>query len=462
MKTSFSGRASQLAMVVALILLAQLPFWVIQARVSIQRPLINLDLLVAIALMLRWRGWGVAALVLAWLVEINLDASASYHFVGAADLVDAVRFMDLVRLDHLFSWQALVALAVFALCAWAMHRLVRPSLVGLVAIVAIGGAAFLLDGLNGSNATIGRSDHFEINVNIAGSPSVTTIRGAKVAWRARAVPMARFPEPRTFSRALAWQEAHPGDSMLMVLVESMGLPVSAPVRDWLIARLATSEIERRWVVDPGAEGYFGSTVYGELRVLCGLKGHYSRLKDGEGDQCLPHRFVAGGGDAVGLHGFNLRMFDRGVWWPSLGIQPQDLSQEAADPASVGCNDVFAGVCDGVVLRKAASLVQQPHRLVYAVTLDTHLPLPSKDMPLQAGLAGLCAHEGLSRDACQMVARQGYVLSQLQEDLAALARPVMVLVSGDHAPPFLGADSKSAFDPARVLTFALQPRPSGVQ
>lgn len=457
MTTDHRAKLGDGALVVAMIVLAQLPFWLVQLRVSIQRPLLNLDLLVAIALMLRWRAFGLIALVLAWLVEIDLDASMSYHLVGAADLVDAVRFMDLVRLDRLFSWQILAAAVVFGLCGTVMYRIARPSLSAALALALIGSAAFMLDGVNGSNATIGHSDHFNFNVNVAGSPSVTTLRGLTSAWRAASEPMARFPEPKTFARASGWHEQHPRDAILMVLVESMGLPVAPPVREWLVARLDTPEIRRRWSVESGSEVYFGSTVYGELRVLCGLKGHYSRLKAGDSRQCLPRRFVEGGGEAIGLHGFNLRMFDRRIWWPGIGIRPDDLGTLGSVPGNVGCNDVFQGVCDGAVLQRASELVQQAGRFVYVVTLDTHLPLPSNDMPLEPGLARLCAQFQLARDACQMVSRQGFLLDQLRIDLAKMPHPVMVFVSGDHAPPFLGVESRSAFDRSQVLSFALEPR-----
>ena len=457
MMTRRPSRLRDGVLVLAMIILAQAPFWIVQTRIAIQRPFINLDLLVAIVLMLRWRVLGLAALVLAWAVEINLDASMSYHFVGATDLVDAVKFMDLVRIDRLFSWQILVALVVFASCSACMYRLARPSRLATFSIVLIGVVAFAVDGFNGSSATFGRSDHFGLNVNLAGSPSVTTLRGLKSTWNATSEPMARFPEAKTFARASAWHEQHPHDSMLMVLVESMGLPVSAPVRNWLLARLDTPEIESRWSVEGGSEPYSGSTVYGELRVLCGLKGHYSRLKVEDSQACLPLRFVKGGGDAVGLHGFNMRMFDRRVWWPEVGLAPDDLGSLAAVPANVGCNEVFTGVCDAVVFRRAVELVQHADRFVYAVTLDTHLPLSSKAMPLQDGLAQLCEQERLSPDACQMVERLGLVLDQLRADMAKMPRPVMVLVSGDHAPPFLGAESRSAFDRNHVLSFVLQPR-----
>jgi hypothetical protein len=77
--------------------------------------------------------------------------------------------------------------------------------------------------------------------------------------------------------------------------------------------------------------------------------------------------------------------------------------------------------------------------------------------MRPGLAELCAHERLPADGCQIVNRLGWLLDQLQADVAAMLQPPLVLVSGDHAPPFLERAARDAFDPARVLDFVLEPR-----
>lgn len=454
-------RLGALAVAAALVVLAQFPFWLMQCRVMIQRPILNLDLLVAVVILL-WSRWlGLAALTVAWLIEINHDASASYHFLGIADLVDAARFLDLVKLSSILSWQFVVALALLvggaAAMAW-LARIARPPALVVLAVVVLSVAAFGADVLNGSNNLFGNDrDHFAINANIAGSPGLSAVKAFIVERRGASEPMARSADPITFDRAIAWHVGHPDASVLLVLVESMGLPQSPAIRAWMASRLDTAEIRRRWTIRRTVEPFRGSTVYGELRVLCGLQGHYSRLRPEDEAQCLPRRFLTAGGQALGLHGFNMRMFDRQHWWRELGLEPQDLSVDAGTPASFDCNDAFPGVCDGAVLRRAAALAETPRRLVYVVTLDTHLPLPTRSLSMPPGLAELCVHERLPVDGCQIVNRLGWLLDQLQADLSAMLHPPLVLVSGDHAPPFLERAARDTFDPARVLGFVLEPR-----
>ena len=465
MNTRLKSVLAALATALALVVLAQLPFWLMQTSVMIQRPLINLDPLVAVLILLWRRPLGLAALFVAWLVEIHHDASASYHFVGVVDLVDAVRFLDLVKLNHILSWQFIVALALLLGCAFALAQLARRArraALCALAVVLLGVASFGADALNGSNNFFGTNrDRFAIDVNVAGSPGLSTVKALLVARRVGAEPLARFADPITFDRAVSWHADHPDATILLVLVESMGLPQSPALQSWMASRLDTSDIERRWSVRRTAEPFHGSTVYGELRVLCGLQGHYSRLRPEDEVNCLPRRFLASGGHAFGLHGFNMRMFDRQHWWRDLGLLPQDFSAEAnvdqGRNPNFACNDAFPGVCDGAVLRRATALAEVPGRLVYVVTLDTHLPLPSRALAMRPGLASLCAQERLPDDSCQMVNRLGWLLDQLAVNVAGMSHPPLVLVSGDHAPPFLERATQESFDPARVLGFILEPR-----
>ena len=458
MKPSLKARLAECGISALLIALAQVPFWMMQTRVEIQRPLVNLDLIVAILIMRLHRGLGLVALCVAWLVEINQDVSASYRFVGAADLVDAVRFLDLIKLHLVVSWTLALALGVFVLCALALRWLAARPASSASALVLLGVLLFVSDGVNGSNRSFGLSrDRFLVDSNIAGSPSIVTMRKLRAEWAAASVPIGRMPDPATYRRALAWHDVHPQSTILLVLVESMGLPQSEVLRDWLTAQLDTAEIERRWRVQRVAEAFHGPTVYGELRVLCGLNGHYSRLTAVDESECLPRRVLRSGGQALGLHGFNMRMFDRARWWRDMGLTPQDFSEDALRPGEMHCNDAFPGVCDGAVLRRAAELADQPSRLVYVVTLDTHLPLPAHDMTLSAELAASCTAAHASRDGCQMIVRQAWVLHQLEASLAGMAHPPLVLVSGDHAPPFLDTETRAEFDPSHVLGFVLEPR-----
>jgi hypothetical protein len=451
-----------LADALLLIALSQAPFWAAQWSVSIQRPLFNLDMVLAM-IVGTWRRWlGVAGVVIAWGIEILRDASHSYHFADAAEFAATARFADLVGLRYVLSWQVVLGILGMIACGWAITRQLAGDGVRrrrlAAAMFALACAFGATDALNGSNSVLGHgADRYALSVNVAGSAGWNTLRDEIGARAAAALPMRRFEQPLSYRRVLTWKRQNPRGSVLLVLVESMGLPRAAGVRDWLYSRLDTPAVARRWNVERGSEGFFGPTTFGELRVLCGLRGYYARLKPADEEQCLPRRFADAGQPSFGLHGFSLHMFDRDHWWPELGLQPQGFGGDESLPGNTHCNDAFNGVCDGVVLRHAVRLADEPGRLVYVVTLDTHLPLPWRIVPVPAELRARCVSEHVSPVACRMVDQLGHVLDQLAEDLAGMQHPPLVVVAGDHMPPFVQRDDRDAFDAGSVAWLALQPR-----
>jgi hypothetical protein len=458
-ETSPAARVARNALrTLVLVSFTQLPFWLMQSRQSILRPVFNLDLFVALMIMLRSARWGMVALVAAWLVEVFRDASINYHFQNTADFLDAARFMSLVNLGQILSWTIVLAVALMSACAVGAYVLARRWPPPVSHVIAFGVFAFVAATVNGSSHVLGLGrDRLLLPVYIAGSPGWGAIHTVWTNSSMTSESMVRSEDPITFEHARAWHAAQPRSTVLLVLVESMGYARSAAIRDWLASRLDTPSIERRWTVQQTSEPFVGPTIYGELRVLCGLRGHYSRLTPADESRCLPRMFIGGGGQAIGLHGFSLRMFDRQVWWRDLGLQPETFRVDGMPTVDKDCSVAFPGVCDSVVLRRAVELADAPSRLVYVVTLDTHLPLPPRSPPLPPGLAERCRTEHIAPLACVMVERLGGVLDSLRDNLDRMQHPPLVLVVGDHAPPFVETAVREAFDQGHVPGFILEPR-----
>jgi hypothetical protein len=300
------------------------------------------------------------------------------------------------------------------------------------------------------------ADRFHLGFNVAGSPSWNIYREQRAALRGATEPMKRWAAAPVYDRLHAWKLAHPQGSELLVLVESMGLPRGPHVRDWLYARVDTPGLAARWDVERTTEQFYGTTTYGELRVLCGLRGHYKLLKASDEGDCLPRLFSNAGQAAAGLHGFNLSMFDRARWWPELGLQPQGPTAYAST-AHTACNEAFPGICDADVLARAAQLAERPSSFTYVVTLDTHLPLPRHDERLDPDLARRCAQDATPSVDCQMVQRLADVLNEIAGMVIGLRATPMVAVVGDHAPPFVQAVDREAFESEQVTALLLTPR-----
>jgi hypothetical protein len=441
-----------------LVALPQLPFWVSQSMLAFHRPVFNLDLLLASALATLSAPLGALALALAWLVDVARIASLNYHFASPLELLAAVRFADLVSVREIVSWKLALGLASLLPCGWITVRAARSGRALGPGVLAVAVLLQMLDLYNGSGHLFGwGGDRFRWGVNLAGSPAWNILQ-AERAMRRADVPVARFDASRSYRRlaALAHDASHADRSVLLVVVESMGLPQSRELQDWLGSRLDTPRLRTRYQVERQDEPFVGTTTYGELRVLCGLRGHYSRLQPHD-HGCVPQAFADRGWQALGLHGFGLDMFDRKAWWPRVGLLPQPLPGTSRHEGRWACNVAFPGWCDGVVLHEAVRLAQSPRRFVYALTLDTHLPLPVDRDQADAALAALCRHQDTPDAACQLVAALGSVLGQLEAELATAPTAPHVVVVGDHSPPFVTSTARSSFSVDRVPLFVLTPR-----
>jgi len=213
----------------------------------------------------------------------------------------------------------------------------------------------------------------------------------------------------------------------------------------------------RWAVRAGDESFRGSTTHGELRVLCGLDGHYEGIHSGMGSHCLPGQLRAQGFESIGYHGFQLTMFDRERWWPHVGLTPHIFDYQRVAAESKNCHNVFRGVCDVEALRLAVDHVQADRRLSYVLTLDTHLPLPTVAGTIPDEVRELCKREGMSVHACELVNQFGLMLRALASQLAAGSGTPYVAIVGDHAPPFLERKSQANFLPSKVAYILLEPK-----
>lgn len=442
--------------VVALHAPSWLTAWIFQAPRAEERPLFNLDLLVAAALACVSTLAGGVVLVLAWAADFIRAAAKNYHFMSALDFVDAARFVDMLNLRTFLSASVLGVVLGLAACVWFVLWLTRRSarlawpLLGL-AVLAAG-----FDVANGSFHIFGLDkDSRIVNLNFAGSPMWNVWRSERQSLLAAGPPVP-MRDPATFHALQRWQAAHPGQTSMLVLVESMGLPREPVLQAWLKQRLATARVVARWDVRVTDEEFVGSTTSGELRTLCGMKGHYSRLDEAMAGGCLPRQLASRGVTSIGIHGFGLRMFDRADWWPRIGLTPWHWPVGGA-PVPMNCNQAFPGVCDSAVLAQAVKQAQTPGRFVYVLTLDTHLPLDTRHAaPLPPALRSACAASATPDQACQLVNKLGDLLGRLEGSLATSQATPFLVVVGDHMPPFGEMSNREAFVAHRVPMFVMTP------
>ncbi len=442
---------------VIIVVLAHLPLWLVRPYAALPQPLFELDLLAAIAVFSLNRWLGGMAIFVAWSLSLLRAVAVNYHFHNVAEFIDASRFANLVSYSAFMTPVNLLVGCLVILMTWVIFHSMALTRSKPLPVLVLTLLLELADVLNGSATTIalGRDKPF-LAFNMLGSPSYNLFRAEQNFWRDARQPLAAInPVPRSYVALRASAERGHG-SYLLILVESLGMPQQQEIYDWLLDQLRTSDFLSEWELSEGAESFFGGTVAGELRVLCGLRGHYSRLTEAMSQDCLPRRFLAHGEDATAMHGFSPRMFDRAEWWPVAGFTQTRFSNDWATKESAHCPGAFNGICDHDVIASAIRLAGKRQQFVYALTINTHLPLPSQKVGQE--LRTLCQHHGVPDAACQLVQAQGNLLADLRAQLIDAPNLLcQVVVVGDHSPPFIDVRDRGVFKPTQVPSFILQRR-----
>jgi hypothetical protein len=281
--------------------------------------------------------------------------------------------------------------------------------------------------------------------------------------------MARSPVPSATAVALNAAGITSGEgnrqlpNLVLVLVESWGLAGDSPLRDAMVKPYSQPELLAKYQVLQGTVPFYGTTIAGEARELCGNSIGYYLIRAPASDLkgCLPQRLAALGYDPIAIHGFNRHMYVRSVWYPTIGFQEQWFHEQLQEQGLPDCNGVFIGTCDADIAawigRRLGEDSSRP-KFIHWMTLNSHLPAP---VPLSLPNAAPClAAQGLEPDSqlCswyQLVANVHRAVAQLALD--PLGRPTVFVIVGDHAPPFGDPSLRDRFSQSDVPYVVLVPR-----
>lgn len=439
------------------VVLAHLPFWVVQARLFELRPVFSYDILILLLIGALLRRPVIGVVLLCWVLDGFQSVATSFHFANAADFAGTIRFARLLHFSDFLSTDVVFLIALFVggalLLAWGLRRMrVQPLMLAVLMTLVAG-----LDIVNGSTRLPGaHRDYVFVSVNIAGSPLWNM---ANRLWLGRAVaspgPAVWQPEPVSYAVLKEWASSRPQRSALLVVVESMGLAHAQGMREVLQTSLRSALPADRWSIESGEERFSGGTTYGELRVLCGLNGRYQSFRDGTADAspCLPVQMAARGIDTVGMHGFTAQMFDRQLWWPRVGLRIVRFAEDLAHDDN-RCGDAFRGVCDRALVQEAVKRLSPAPSFVYALTLNTHLPM--KDGPIDPVVGQLCLRLQVPHLPCLLIARHAELMRDISVALRDSPERPLVVIVGDHAPPFGDVGNREAFWTDRVPVFVVRP------
>lgn len=438
------------------------PFWWLQQEYFLVRPWLNIELLLPVLLIPRWPRLGLVALAICWLLDFTVSQSATFRFDSAFDFIRSAVFLSQTHLLSFLTVSRLLMAIPFvaaAAVAWWLARSIGPQKLPWMICLSFAAIISFVDITNGSSIFSSRSIRL-LPGNPAGSPTFTL---AIRAWQSRIhhelTPLPRGTAATEVADVEGWAKRHPDGRAVLVLVESMGWHHDPGMRQWLLDRVSNPAIQRRYTLVDSEIGFTEATTSAELRELCGLRGGYRNMSDGVGERCLPARLAALGWKTAGYHGFSGNMFDRNAWWLETGIAHGYFAQDLFQSGDRRCGGGFPGLCDADVISRALAHAP-PRSFTYILTLNSHLPLTP--VPIPQDLQSICNHAGATEQTCLITATIGQALTALRLQLEAAQGVLpLVVVVGDHAPPFSDLASRGEYNDHTVPAFVLKPRETPV-
>lgn len=252
-------------------------------------------------------------------------------------------------------------------------------------------------------------------------------------------------------------------NVVLVVVESWGLANDMQVRNALVAPYKDAQVQGKYRIVEGTVPFFGSTVPGEVRELCGneMGFHVEDMSAKELGRCIPNELDALGYHTVAVHGMDGHMFRRSDWYPKVGFQEEKFRDYFRAHKFPSCPGAFRGTCDASIAGWIGSRLKAKGDMpefIHWVTLNSHLPVP---VPTRLKHPASCAVSGELEEAPALCSLYQLV-ANVQTSVAGLAmgdlgRPTMFMVVGDHAPPFASEDLREEFSQSVVPYVLLLPR-----
>lgn len=422
----------------ALVLLPSLILWLRFADLLPFYPVLHIELLVAAMLMALWPRAGLLPAFVAIVLVVANAVATVFHFSSIVEMVSSTLSAELSLLSLALEYVGflVLGLVLFALMAVSARRVKRiDAIVPMLILLLTASLDGVIERASSRFAMFG-------HVNMVGSPM-----GRLVRDRVFQPPMAlrNLRDPVALrDEVLQWARQHPDRGVLFVIVESFGVPADPQVRAWLDQQISPPA---GYQMRRGDTAFAGTTTYGELRQLCQLRGSYQALDGMLARQCLPNQLKELGWRTVGLHGFSAYMFSRRGWWQAIGLQRSAFLEDLASQYPRRCGGAFKGLCDEDLVDAALQQLDDSPAFVYMLTLNTHLPLPAE--PAQQVPDELCTQRGLAAQTCKMMAMQGQLLRTLRERVLSRPDHPMLVIVGDHAPPFPDVPNRSAFKAGSV-------------
>jgi Sulfatase len=458
------------------LVVANIPFWIASHAIGLvlKGPFNDEFVLIGILSLFVRRALTVGLLLIAILLDM-LNSVASTYLLSFSDMVRSVRFVPEIAPSHLWAIVG-VAVCIAMVCRIAAlasnsgiagreRGYVASTLAVFIVLCAAFDAstghvlAFRQDRQLGTVCLTRLGSHFVVMSGLHRQWfSSPVFAGTHASVPAASTMMAGFEAVSTSPRT---DEVLP--NVVLILVESWGKPLATDLDESLVRPYTDKNLSEKYTMSRGTVPFYGPTVAGEARELCGSAMGFGLLTAPRSElkSCLPAKMNAMGYHSMAVHGFTARMFSRGEWYGRAGFDESWFRDRLQAQGLPMCPGPFPGICDAAAAGWIGDQLQRSSdspQFIYWVTLNSHLPVP---VPNRVMDPPSCSNNSITSEdsaICSWYQLEFNVHRSVSELASrSTARPTVFLIVGDHAPPFSSARLRSQFSDQVVPYILLMPK-----
>lgn len=458
------------------IVVANIPFWIASHSLGLilKGPFNDEFVLIGI-LSLFVRRWVTIGLLLVAILLDLMNGIASTYMLGGAELLGSSRSAFEFAPSHF--WDVLVvAICIAMVCMLAavasgkgIAGREREYVVSMLAVFLV--VSVTIDASTGhilalrQDRQLGTFSLTRMGTHFLVMPRVHRrgFTGAVLAGKDGSAPGASATMAGFDTISGAPRTNAPLPNVVLILAESWGKARAADLEESLVRPYADKDLAERYTVGRGTVPFYGPTVAGEARELCGSTMGFGLLTATREklSNCLPMRMKGMGYHSTAIHGFSARMFDRGEWYSRIGFDEAWFRDRLQGQGLPLCPGPFPGICDAAASEWIGERLERESdspQFIYWVTLNSHLPVP---IPNRVKAPPSCLAVSIAEEEPAMCSWYQLVFnvhrSVAELALRSTARPTVFLIVGDHAPPFSSPKLRAQFSDEVVPYVLLTPK-----
>lgn len=438
--------------VVVVIAVAHTPFWILDWFIFLNRPIFNLDILLSLTVMIFRKKLGATLVIASWILDLTFTQSYHFNFQSVVDFIYSVKFLKALNPIYLVSFPHLLLIITFLISLFICVQVNKSKsqyAPRVVTLLACGIFLLAADIINGTSAFSARNT-VKVSLNLSGSAIYRLLSSYRVYDNIQVIKTVDDNDNIPLE-VMNWVSNNQEKSVLFIIVESLGVPKSEKLLEFLKPKINknTFELEMRKLKS------VGSTTSGELRLLCGLSGSYKKLNNENTRECLPSQLTKNNWETYGFHGFSKKMFDRGKWWKHIGLSKTFFAEDLVISDLPFCGSLFRGACDENVIELAINALGSGKVFSYALTLNTHLPVIHIEVP--DDLLSICNKDRIPIGPCTHIAALQKIISNTVTKISKLEQAPLVIIIGDHPPPFYKPAEQGVFVIDQTLGYIISPK-----